>query len=142
MVLFVMLTVNLVTHVPWMFGFGKQVQGTENLLRRRTNHKWFLFTMGQMRTFLWVYIIVFLATDNFAVPQLFLAILLNPVNLFLAWNMKPLPMFFCLNLNTVVKTIGVCALLITYQQLAMSDVTKAIMPSSKIMIGWVILIAG
>jgi len=46
LVLFIMISVNLVCHVPWMFGFGKQVQGTENILRRKTNHKWFLFSIG------------------------------------------------------------------------------------------------
>jgi hypothetical protein len=66
--LFVMLVVNLMSHVPWMFAFGKKVVGIENIFRRKTNHKWFLFSMGQIKTFIWVYIIVFLANDNFAVP--------------------------------------------------------------------------
>ena len=44
--LFVMMTVNLTETVPWMFTFGKKVQGIEHILTRKTNHKWFMFTMG------------------------------------------------------------------------------------------------
>ena len=44
--LFVLLIVTLVVEVPWMYNFGKKVMGTENILRRKTNHKWFLFTMS------------------------------------------------------------------------------------------------
>jgi len=44
--LFVALIVNIVCHVPWMFNFGKKVVGTEYILKRKTNHKWFLFTMA------------------------------------------------------------------------------------------------
>lgn len=67
-IIFGMLVVNLVSHVPWMFNFGKKVVGSENILRRKTNHKWFLFTMGQFKTFATIYIIVFLSTADFAVP--------------------------------------------------------------------------
>jgi hypothetical protein len=63
-----MLGVNLVSNVPWMFNFGKKVVGTENILRRKTNHKWFLFTMGQFKTFVTIYIIIFYSSANMAVP--------------------------------------------------------------------------
>ena len=48
LVLFVMISVNLTTDVPWMYNFGKKVVGIENILRRQTNHRWFMFSMCQM----------------------------------------------------------------------------------------------
>jgi hypothetical protein len=71
--------------VKWMFAFGKKVVGLENILRRRQNHKWFLFTMGQLRTFTTVYVIVYYSTPNFSVPQVMLGIFVNPANLFFAF---------------------------------------------------------
>lgn len=39
--------------------------------------------MGQFKTFVTIYIIVFYSTANFAVPQMMLGLILNPANLFL-----------------------------------------------------------
>jgi hypothetical protein len=68
LIIVVMLTLQLVMDVKWMFAFGKKVVGLENILRRKQNHKWFLFTMGQLRTFTTVYIIVYYSTPYFSVP--------------------------------------------------------------------------
>ena len=46
LVLLIMLTLNLVCDLKWMFNFGKKAVGIENLLRRKTNHKMFMFSCG------------------------------------------------------------------------------------------------
>lgn len=114
MALLIMISVNLVYTPPWMFQFGKKVQGVENILRRKGNHKWFLFSMGQIKTFILVYVIVFLSNPNFAVPQLMFALIVNPSNMFLAWNLVPLPKVGFLNLTLVAKIVDVFAILIIY----------------------------
>jgi len=63
-----MITCNLVCNLPWMFNFGKKAVGIENLLRRKTNHKMFMFSMGQWKSFITIYIIVFISYPTFAVP--------------------------------------------------------------------------
>ena len=67
-VLLLMIACNLVMDLTWMFNFGKKVVGTENLLRRKTNHKMFLFSMGIWRTFITVSIVVFWSLPTMAVP--------------------------------------------------------------------------
>ena len=101
LVIFIMISVNLVTDVPWMFNFGKKVVGIENILRRQMNHRWFMLSIAQLQTFIWIYIIIFLATPNFSVPQLLLSVILNPANLLIAWRLKPLPMAGYINLSKV-----------------------------------------
>lgn len=68
MVIFIMLNINLMGDVPWMYSFGKRVQGRENILRRKANHKWFLFTMAQYRTIFSAMLIMFAGSPSFAVP--------------------------------------------------------------------------
>ena len=68
LLLLLMIAANLVMDLSWMFNFGKKAVGLENLLRRKTNHKMFMFSMGQFRTFLQVYIICFITIPSFSVP--------------------------------------------------------------------------
>ena len=67
-----------------------------------------------MKVFLWVYIITFMAGDNFAVPQIILGIIMSPTNICIAWKLKPLPMFLCFDLTKVSNYIGVAAMLLLY----------------------------
>ena len=116
-VILCMICLNLICDIKWMFNFGKKLVGIENLFRRRTNHKMFLFSCGQIKTFVMVYIICFVTMPTFAVPQLLITIFFNPANLMLAWNLKPAPMFYRINLTVVAKIIDVCAIIILYSQL-------------------------
>jgi hypothetical protein len=145
LVLFTMIAISLVYTPSWMFMFGKKVQGVENLLRRKGNHKWFLFSMGQLKTFMMVYIIVFMSNSNFAVPQLMLALIINPSNLFIAWKLVPLPKVrICnviLDLTLIAKIADVSAILIIYHQLMMSDVNPPPV-SAKITLGYVVILLG
>lgn len=59
LLIMLMICVNMVTEVKWCFGFGKKVVGIENILRRKQNHKWFLFSSGQIRTFITIYVIIY-----------------------------------------------------------------------------------
>lgn len=68
LVLLVMITLNLVCDIKWMFNFGKKAVGIENLLRRKTNHKMLMFSMGQFRTFFTVFLICYVTLPTFAVP--------------------------------------------------------------------------
>lgn len=142
LIIFIMLTVNLMVHVPWMFDFGKKVIGTEFILTRTANHKWFMFTMGQMKTFITIYIIVFYATANFTVPQLLMTLIINPANLLIAWKLKPLPKFYCIDLTDLAKAIDVLAMFTCYMQLSMTDLNRDPTVPFKINIGYAILIAG
>ena len=56
-VIMLMITLNLVSNIGCMYNFGKKAVGIENLLRRKTNHKMFMFSMGQFKTFVTVYLI-------------------------------------------------------------------------------------
>lgn len=98
--------------------------------------------MGQLKTFIWVYIIIFLVDDNFAVPQMFLAIIINPWNLHVMWKLKPLPKAHWIDLNLVELGIGLAATLIIYFKLGTTNVNKMVDPEIKIYIGWVVLILG
>ena len=117
-----MISVNLVYDVKWMFNFGKKAIGIENLLRRKTNHKMFVFSMGQLKTFVVVYIIIYYTIPTFAVPQLLLTIILNPSNILWAWRLKPLPMLWCINLTTLAKVTDGIAMAIMYAQLAQTEI--------------------
>ena len=46
LVLMCMISFNLVCDLKWMFNFGKKAVGIENLLRRKPNHKMFMFSCG------------------------------------------------------------------------------------------------
>ena len=67
-VILMMIAFNLVMDLTWMFNFGKKAVGIENLLRRKPNHKMFLFSMGIWRTFISASIIVFWTLPTMAVP--------------------------------------------------------------------------
>jgi hypothetical protein len=55
--------------------------------------------MIQLKVFFMVYVIIFMSTANFSVPQLMLTLIVNPLNLFIAWDLKPLPRVGVLNLT-------------------------------------------
>jgi hypothetical protein len=44
LIIMAMIAVNLVCDVSWMYNFGKKANGIENLFRRKTNHKMFMFS--------------------------------------------------------------------------------------------------
>lgn len=71
-----------------------------------------------------------------------LALVLNPANLFFAFNLKPLPMFYFINLNTVAKSADLAAILVIYMKLSMTDINRDPSVSFKLDIGWVILLLG
>jgi hypothetical protein len=71
-----------------------------------------------------------------------LTLILNPANLFFAFNLKPLPMFYCVNLNSVVKFGDIAATIIVYMKISMTDVNRDPTVLFKLDIGWVILIVG
>ena len=68
--------------------------------------------------------------------------MLNPVNLHLAWKLKPLPTIHCVDMNQVAKTVGVAATLVLYFQLATTDANKNTTADTRILVGWLILVVG
>lgn len=92
-----------------------------------------------------MYIIVFMSNPNFSVPQLMLALIVNPSNLFIAWNLVPLPVVdlfgIRLNLTKIAKVTDVFTIMIIYSQLMSSDVNPPPV-STKILIGYIILFLG
>lgn len=71
-----------------------------------------------------------------------MTLILNPANLFFAFNLKPMPMFYCVNLNSVVKFADLAATIIVYMKISMSDINRDPTVFFKLDIGWVILIVG
>jgi len=88
--LMIMLTINLVSD-GYVYNFGKQREGIDNIWRRRANHKWFLFTYGMYRRFAFVCLTYFLKHPTLAVPQLVAAIIMTPGNVLVGMRLVPLP---------------------------------------------------
>jgi hypothetical protein len=79
--------------------------------------------MGQYRTFMTAFIIYFLFDPVFSVPQLYIGLIFNPANLLLAFRLRPMPVVFgWLNLTTLVMSVELCAFIILYYQIAMTDI--------------------
>ena len=92
-----------------------------------------------MRTFFTVYLIFFVTMPTFAVPQLLLTIVVNPSNLLIGLNLKPLPKLGPINLTILAKTTDTLAILILYHQLMQTEVNPP-PASSKVGIGFIVLL--